>query len=85
MQMIPTEHDAQKRVERLVTAAQLHTGTTNTTNVKPLQASGQLRRAAQLEAQADHRHAFGDWPGARRLLHEARHLRQLAAGRQAAA
>lgn len=45
-----------------------------------LQAAGQLRRAEGLEAQAAHRHAFGDWPGARRLLHEARQLRRLAAG-----
>lgn len=45
-----------------------------------LQAAGQLRRAEGLEAQAGHRHAYGDWNGARRLLHEARRLRQLARG-----
>ena len=85
MQMIPTQADDQKREERPATAARLTTGTSDTRNSTRLQAAGQLRRAALLEDQADHRHALGDWAGARRLLHEARQLRQLAAGRREAA
>lgn len=85
MQTIPTRRDDQRREERPRQAARLTTETSDTRNLTRLQAPGQLRRAAQLEEQAQHRHAFGDWPGARRLLHEARQLRQLAAGRREAA
>ena len=45
-----------------------------------LQSRGQLRRAVALDEQADRLAASGDWPAARRLRHEARRLRQLAAG-----
>lgn len=45
-----------------------------------LQARGQLSRARLLNEQADRLAAAGRWPDARRLRHEARHLRQLARG-----
>lgn len=48
-------------------------------NASP-QAAGQLRRAEGLEAQADRLAGFGEWPAARKLRHEARQLRRLAAG-----
>lgn len=71
--------EPQRREERPGGGARLNE-TTDASKTTHLQARGQLTRAHSLDEQADRLAAAGRWPDARRLRHEARHLRQLARG-----